>query len=128
MDRSNFKKNSVIFLFFLLSFVLVNYYRPIKVNYGYNDFGIADSGSGMISLIIVYLVVSRRKITYFESRNLAIAVFSIYFFQEVLSYFINSIGTFDFKDIIYYLLGFVFIYYFDVKGRKTKSFDNNILK
>jgi hypothetical protein len=119
MVKNNIKRIFSFILLFMISYTLVNIYRPFKESNTFNDFGIADSGSGMISLIIVYLAVSKTKSTYTESKNLAIAVFLLYFIQEVLSYFYKSIGTYDFKDIIYYFLGFVIIYFFDVKWRKN---------
>jgi Na+/H+ antiporter NhaC len=119
MVKNNIYRIFSIIILFIISYVLVNFYRPFKASNTFNDFGIADSGSGMISLIIVYLAVSKTKSTYTESKNLAIVIFLLYFTQEVLSYFFKSIGTYDFKDIVYYVLGFIIIYYFDVKGRKN---------
>ncbi|MFN4000012.1 hypothetical protein [Algoriphagus sp.] len=125
MVKNNYKRICLIFSLFIISFLLINYYRPIKAKYEFNDFGLADSGSGMISIMIVYLAISKKKMSYLESKNLAIAILLLYIIQEVLSYFFKSIGTYDFKDIIYYVFGFVIIYYLDIKGRKNESDNNN---
>lgn len=118
MVKRNCKRIILVCLLFILSFVLVNYYRPFKAKHDFYDFGLADSGSGMLSIFIVYLLLSRKNMSYLSSRNLALWIFSLYFTQEILSYFIPYIGMFDMKDLLYYLIGLVFIFYFDVRKRK----------
>jgi hypothetical protein len=112
----------LISILFALGYFLVNYYRPYQIRFNFPDFGLADSGSGMISIIIVYLLLSRRRMDYSESRNLSVFIFSLYVFQELLSYFFPGfIGTFDWKDLLYYFFGFLIVYFFYVKDRKPSQ-------
>jgi hypothetical protein len=125
MVKMNYKRIGLIFLLFIISFFLINYYRPFKANYEFNDFGLADSSSGMISIIIVYLVISKKNMPYLKAKELAIWIFALYFMQELLSFFFPFIGVFDIMDLIYYLIGFVIIFCFDVRKKKVTS-DNSL--
>jgi hypothetical protein len=119
MVKMNFKRIGLIFLLFIISFLLVNYYRPFKANYEFNDFGLADSASGMISIIIVYLVISKKSMPYLKAKELAIWILALYISQELLSFFFSFLGVFDKMDLIYYLIGFAIIFYFDLKKKKA---------
>jgi hypothetical protein len=89
------------------------------VQYDFDDLGLADSASGMISFIIVYLIFSKRSMSYLESRNIAIWIFLIYSTQEILSYFFPFVGTFDLKDLLYYLIGLIIVFYFDIRKKRV---------
>lgn len=119
MIKKNYKRIVLIFLLFTTAFVLVNYYRSFKVKCDFDDLGLADSASGMISFIIVYLISSKRSMPYLESRNIAIWIFSLYSTQEILSYFFPFVGTFDLKDLLYYLIGLVIVFYFDIRKKRV---------
>ena len=119
MIKKNYKRVVLIFLLFILAFLLVNYYRPFKAKHGFFDFGLADSGSGMISIVIVYLFLSKKSMSFLESLKLACLIFSLYLTQEILSYFSPFIGTFDVKDLLYYFFGLVIVFYFDIRKREV---------
>jgi hypothetical protein len=114
---------------YIIGYILSSVYRPFQNSKGFFDFGLADSGVGLISIIIVYLFFAPPSKSLEQAKKTASLVLFVYLIQEIYCYFFPGfVGTFDFKDILYYLVGFFFIYYFDVNSRDNKSFDNNILK
>jgi O-antigen ligase len=119
MFRSK-KKYILILILFGLGYFLVNYYRPFQNIHKFFDLGLADSASGMLSFMMVYFFLSQDKTNRREALELSLSILCLYLLQEILSYFFpGRIGTFDWKDLVYYSFAFIIIYFFDVKGRKT---------
>lgn len=101
------KKNIfILVLFFILSFILSNYYRDYIYNNKLNDFGLADIGNNILFIPSVYILI-----LIFYKKNLFGKYIDILFhfliltLIEVLSYFIDNIGTYDFKDIFGLAIG-----------------------
>lgn len=123
-NRSNISSHYwKIFVLFFIGHILVSYYRPFQNDHEFFDFGLADSGVGFVSLIMLYLLFTPPYKNRVESvKNLKL-VLSVYLSQEIYCYFYPGFfGTFDFKDLIYYIFSFYFIFLFDIKARKIIGF------
>ncbi|MDN3667932.1 hypothetical protein QWY93_01070 [Echinicola jeungdonensis] len=115
--ENNFSHFKLISLF-LLGYVLVSHYRPFQNELGFFDFGLADSGAGLVSLVFVYFLLTPLNTTQEKANENAFLVLFIYLSQELFCYFFPGlIGSFDFKDMLYYCLGFILVYCFDMKSR-----------
>ncbi|MCH7399030.1 hypothetical protein MM236_13580 [Belliella sp. DSM 107340] len=113
----HFKK---IFILYLIGYFLASHYRSYQNSHSFFDFGLADSGVGLVSIIIVYLIFTPPSKSRMQARKILFLVLFAYLSQEIYCYFFPGfVGTFDFKDMIYYVLGFVFVYWFDVKRRRV---------
>ena len=103
------KRNLLIVLLVMLIFineVLYYIYRPFIYSNNIFDYGIADSFSNFIA-VLINVVIS---MIFYEKIKvpLEIAIFSIslgFIIYEILQGFIFTYGTFDIKDIIATLLG-----------------------
>lgn len=119
-NRSNLSSHywKVIVLFFI-GHILVSYYRPFQNKHGFYDFGLADSGVGFVSLILLYLLFTPPNKNLADSFQNAKLILFVYLSQEIYCYFFPGLlGTFDFNDILYYLFSFYFIYLI-LKGEKS---------
>ena len=95
-----------ILIFYSIGFFLSSVYRPYIYSNKINDFGIADIGNNVIFIPGIYFlcnVIFKKPIlgTY---KDIVLHT-SVLIVAEILSYFINGIGTFDFKDIFGLLIG-----------------------
>lgn len=109
-----------ILLLYLIGYILASHYRPFQNSLGFFDFGLSDSGLGFIHIVITYFVLSPPYHNQVQAKKVGLLILFIYLSQEVFCYFFPGlIGTFDFKDLIYYVFGFLFIYFFDVKSRRV---------
>lgn len=109
-----------IFSFFLIGYLIASHYRPFQNKLGFFDFGLADSGVGLISIIIVYFLFTPPMKTQVQAKKNAFLILFVYLSQEIYCYFFPGfVGTFDVKDLIYYVVGFILIFYFDAKGRSS---------
>lgn len=107
-----------IVLLYLVGYFLASHYRPIQNSRKFFDFGLADSGVGLVSIIAIYLIFTPPYKNRFQSKKNSFLVLFAYIIQEIYCYFFPGfVGTFDFKDLIYYLVGFTLIYFFDVNRR-----------
>ncbi|MCH7407659.1 hypothetical protein [Belliella aquatica] len=104
--------------FLVVGNLLSNHYRPYQNSQGFFDFGLADSGVGLIHILVCYILLVPPKLNYSKAREISLVILFFYLTQEIFSYFFTGFfGTFDWKDLIYYLLGFMLVYEFDVKNR-----------
>ncbi|WP_194774724.1 hypothetical protein [Pararhodonellum marinum] len=109
-----------IIALYLIGYLLASHYRPIQNSQGFQDLGVADSGVGLVSLMAVYLIFTPPSRPQAKAKKNAIIVLSVYLIQEIYCYFFPGfVGTFDFKDLVYYVFGFMLIYWFDVRERKV---------
>ncbi|AUS06418.1 VanZ family protein [Pseudotamlana carrageenivorans] len=93
-------------IFYSIGFFLNSIYRPYVYSNEINDFGIADMGNNIVFVPGVYFLlslISKKPIKGIYKDIFIHTSFLIFF--EVLSLFINGIGTFDFKDIFALLIG-----------------------
>lgn len=115
-------KNFLYFITFLtINIILVNIYRPyIYINKIY-DFGFADVGNNIFFIPCVYFMT-----LFFSKKNIWGKYKDIYFhfliltFFEILSKYIEGIGTYDSKDILALFIGSI-ITYLIVKFEKNKN-------
>lgn len=100
--------------------LLSNHYRPYQNSQGFFDFGLADSGVGLIHILVCYTLLVPSKLNRSKAHEISLVILFFYLGQEIFSYFfLGFFGTFDWKDLIYYLLGFMLVYEFDVKNRSV---------
>ena len=97
----------------LLGVILNRLYRPYIFDQKISDFGLAGSGPGFFSFLVVFFMFRILK-PQMNKKDLLKIILSFYMIQELFSVF-SSVGTFDFVDIVYYFLAYVFLYYFFVK-------------
>lgn len=109
-----------VFALLIIGNLISNHYRPYQNSQGFFDFGLADSGVGLIHFLVSYILLVPPKLNRSKAHEISIVILFFYFGQEILSYFFDGFfGTFDWKDLIYYLLGFMLVYEFDVKNRSV---------
>ncbi len=122
----SFKNNihyylKIISLFFL-GYVLVSHYRPFQNKIGFFDFGLADSGVGLVSLVLVYFVFTPPIINQYKAKENVLMILFVYLSQEIFCYFFPGlIGSFDVKDLVYYIFGFILVYCINVRSRGNNA-------
>lgn len=118
LNRPLFLHYLKILTLYFSGYHLASHYRPFQNRQDFFDFGLADSGVGLVSIIIVYLIFTPPGKSQNQAINNSYKVLFAYLSQEIYCYFFPGfVGTFDFKDLIYYILGFILAYQFDAKGR-----------
>lgn len=107
-----------ILTLYLLGDLLASHYRPFQNKRGFFDFGVADSGVGLVSILAVYLIFTPPGKSQSQAKKNSLCVLFAYLSQEIYCYFFPSfVGTFDLSDLVYYFFGFILLYWFDVKKR-----------
>lgn len=108
-----------ILTLYIIGYLLASHYRPYQNSLGFFDFGLADSGVGLVSIIAVYFIFTPPSKSQEQAKKNALLVLFAYLSQEIYCYFFPGfVGTFDFKDLIYYFLGFAIVFFFDIKRRR----------
>ena len=114
-----FKPQSFHFLkivaLYLAGDFLASHYRLIQNELKFLDFGLADSGS--VSIIAIYLIFTLLKKIDFNLIKFFFGFIYLHNSRNILPLFPGFVGTFDFKDLIYFLVGFILIYLFDFNKR-----------
>ncbi len=109
-----------IIALYLVGYFLASHYRPFQNEERFFDLGLADSGVSFVSIISVYLIFTPPFKSRFYAKRNAIFISFVYLSQEVYCYFFPGfVGTFDFKDIVYYSIGVIVIYWGDVLKRNV---------
>lgn len=109
-----------ILSFYVIGYFLASYYRPFQNKEVFFDFGLADSGVAFVSLVSIYLILTPPNMSQFFAKRNALYLLFVYLSQEVYClFFPGFVGTFDFKDIVYCVLGFIFVYWGDVLRRSV---------
>jgi len=104
---------------FLCGYILASHYRPFQNSQNFFDFGLADSGVGLFSLVMIYFIITPPNKSQSKAKENAMGILFVYLAQEIFCYFFpGPLGTFDVKDLLYYTIGFLLIYWNDVKGRE----------
>jgi hypothetical protein len=118
MSRPLFIHFIKILILYIVGHSLASHYRPFQNNHGFYDFGIADSGIGLVTFILLYLILTPPNKSRYKANENALAVLFVYMSQEIYCFFFPGfVGIFDIKDLIYYAFGFLVVYYFDVSRR-----------
>ncbi len=96
----------LLLLFWAISVVLNEYYRPYIYQNNIIDFGLADVAGNLTSPCAICLLawIMKWKITTSSKKDVFIFT-AIYLIHECLSLFIPFLGTFDFKDLIALTIG-----------------------
>jgi len=105
--------NIIYFILFLvINYVLSSVYRPFIYTNKLNDYGLADVGNNIIFVPGVYFMVLilRKKPFFGFYKDVYFHTFFLIII-EILSKYINGIGTFDYKDIVGLLLGGIMTIY-----------------
>lgn len=121
------KKLLILVLLLCLGYFLVAFLRPYLVKNNYFDFGIGFSGTGLIAILISFILFDNDYLGYLESKLRLNIIFIIFIIQEIFCYFFpRIIGTFDYLDIIYYFLGYIIAYrlYVFPKKKQVVNFIN----
>ena len=119
--KTEFKRIYIFFyltIFYLLGLFLSSYYRPYIYSNNINDYGLADIGSNILFVPGVYFLILfiRNKPLFGLIKDIYYHLF-ILIIVEILSYFIDGIGTFDIKDILALPVG-AGITYFIMKNKR----------
>lgn len=102
-----------------MGYLLASHYRPFQNSQSFFDLGLADSGVGLVSIIAVYYIFTQPSKNQIQAKKNALVVLFVYLSQEIFCYFFpGPLGTFDVQDLVYYTIGYVLIYWYDVKGRE----------
>jgi hypothetical protein len=102
---TNTLKYIFFFAFLLLGLLLSHFYRPFIYQNKIFDFGIADVGSNLFVIPVTLILLSILNLCNSKnSKQILLILVFISVSHEILSYYFNYFGTFDWKDIIAYLL------------------------
>ncbi len=105
-----------ILALYLIGYFLASHYRPIQNSQGFFDFGLADSGVGLVSMMLIYFLLTSPNKNQLKAKENALLLLFFYLSQEIFCYFFPGlVGTFDFKDLVYYVFGYILLYWYDVK-------------
>ncbi|TXE02542.1 hypothetical protein [Algoriphagus aquimarinus] len=108
-----------IIIILLVGYVLASHYRPFQNSYGFFDFGLADSGVGLVSVVVLYHLLTPPYKNQTLANTNALLVLFVFVSQEVFCFFFpGPVGTFDFSDLIYYFFGYAVVYLTDVTHRE----------
>ncbi len=117
-----FNHSTKILSLFILGYLLVSHYRPYHTKKEFNNLGLADSGPGLVSLLIVYLFFNKPAKSQSPSLKSALLILTIYLSQELFCLLVPGIiGAFDYKDLIFYIIGFFLIYLLDIRKKALVS-------
>jgi len=100
-----------VIIFYSIGLFLSSFYRPYIYSNEINDFGIADIGNNVVfipGVYFLYNLVSKKPILGIY-KDIALYTFFL-LTVEVLSFYINGIGTFDPKDILGIFIGAAITY------------------
>ena len=102
------RREKVLFAltFYAIGLLLSSFYRPYIYQNNIQDFGIADIGNNIVFVPGVYFLWSLilRKPTLGIYKDIILLTSFLIVF-EILSFYVNGIGTFDLKDILGLFIG-----------------------